>query len=198
MINWIRGFLWLALLLAAASFTELDDQWQVMVLPPVAPGVAAGNAGLLHDLLSVWHALIHAMADIGLISDASGHRIITQGFSSGALLRAFAALSCLVTLILSMLLSKPAAVTSSSSVPAEPFLGSVQDGEISVRVDAVSNAITASELKEVQETLAQIQGKIADLLLDPQAQPLAEPLSEVGRELESAHQALETAKKHLS
>lgn len=198
MINWIRGFLWLALLLAAASFTELDDQWQVMVLPAAAPGVAAGNAGLLHDLLSVWHALIHGMADAGLISDANGHRLITQGFSSGTLLRTLAALSCLLALILSMRSLKPVALTGNASVTAEPFLGSVQDGEISMRVNTVSNAITASELKEVQESLVRIQGKFADLLLDPQAQPLAESLSEVGRELESAHQALETAKKHLS
>lgn len=185
-MNWIRGCLWLALLLMLASFSALDDMWQVLVLPAPPAGVGPGEgAGVLYALLNIWHGLIRQLADIGLISDVTGYQIITRGFSSGDFLRAMSAFSGLIALILAMF-------------PGNTTPTSARQGSTVADAREMGDATPASALARVTESLAQTQNQVADLLLDPQAQPVVEPLADIGRELASVHQSLESLRRHLN
>lgn len=173
----VRFFLLLAAALAAISFSPIGDAWQVMVLPPQAMQEASSGADATvymapHEqffrwVIDAWHSGLRNMANANLISEREAARIMAHGFSMAALLQVLSGISACLALVSSM-------------------LGL-----------SVFSASHPGGLRQISSELSEAQLAVTNLLLNSDAQPVAEPLADIGRRIQSVNDALQSFDKSM-
>jgi hypothetical protein len=169
----------LAAILLLISFTPWGEGWAVFVrLAPEWQGVPNAVAYFMpHEILLIWIAqgwvgLLETVSEMGLITAATASALIRDGVASEDLLRSLALLVLVVSWIFSMRTSKAAlnstgeTTSDVTSAPVAPSREEVQ-GIVSIVSDRIAQ----------QELLVQ------NMLLDPQAQPVAESLTRLSQSL---------------
>lgn len=160
----VRVFLWIAAALAALSLTPFGDAWQVMVLPPAPVAVpgsdtvvfVAPHEAVFQWIIEAWQSVLKSMANTGLLSERQAARIIAHGFLMQSVLQVLAAISAAIALVFSM---RGANTASQPLAPAR---------------------------EQIASSLQQVQLGVTNLLLNPDAQPVAEPLADIAMRLRSA------------
>ncbi len=170
----------LAAIFLAVSFTPLGAGWSVFVrLAPEWQGVPNAAAYLMpHELLVGWVAdgwagLIAGLSDAGAVTVAASSALIRDGIASEILLRSLAFLVLVIGWILSMrrprVSSMPIAETAVELAPT--------------RAAQESGGALQAVISTVAARVAQQELLVQNMLLDPQAQPVAESLAELSQSL---------------
>lgn len=182
----IRLLLWTALGFALISLTGFGDQWRVMAVAapdwtrvPDAVPFLAPHEQFSAAMIGGWQYLVTVAADANWISGSEADRLIRQGISL-ALICGWCGIVC-VCLTLYALMRRPA-------------------GSIGEEINAVGVAANyggarqpALNLSEVTDGLSQAQFSVTNLLLDPAAQPIAEPLRDISHQLQQVSTVIHSA-----
>ncbi len=170
----------LAAIFLVVSFTPLGAGWSVFVsLAPEWQGAPNAVAYLMpHEIFASWvadgwAALIGGLADAGVVTNAVSSGLIRDGIASEILLRGLAFLVLLIGWIISMRMPR-----ASSQATAETVV------DVAPTQPAAEPAEAAQEIvSTVAARVAQQELLVQNMLLDPQAQPVAESLVELSQSL---------------
>ena len=179
----IRLLLWAALGFALISLTGLGDQWRVMAVaapdwtrvPDAAPFLAP-HEQFFAAIVRGWQYLVTVAADANWISGSEADRLIKQGISLASLC-GWCGIVC-VCLTLYALMRRP----------ADPRGEEISADGVAANYGGARQP--ALDLREVTDGLSQAQFSVTNLLLDPAAQPVAEPLRDISDQLQQVSTAI--------
>ncbi len=180
LIQRLQSSIALAAFSLVLSVTPLGAGWSVFV--PLAPewqGIPNAVASLMpHEIFVSWVAdgwagVMGGLADAGVITDAAASALIRDGIASEILLRGFAFIVLVIGWIISMRMPRASSQTTTETV-----------------VDTAPTQAAAEPVGVVQEIVSALATRVAqqellvqNMLLDPQAQPVAESLAELSQSL---------------
>lgn len=211
----LRLLLFFSVLCAVISITPVGDDWQVLVR--LAPEWTSHPNGypylmphevILQAIVSVWQGVVQAAANSGWLTDPQAAALIADGLPLNGVLQAVAAflfvLVAFMWAVASVRGPKVASLQAKVSVQeqepvmtmAEPVMA-VSATSISPVVSPSTTAVLSTDVS-VQQRLSSLELQVANLLLNPDAQPVAEELVELNRELRELSRALNATSERRS
>ena len=153
----------LAVVAGVVSVTPLAAHWNMFSLGNPAP---EGHA--LIWVIDVWRAVVDTLAQGQVLSAERASDWRAQGVGVDQFLFGVS--------VVSVVLAWIAALGGSATMRAQ-----------------ATHAPTPTQWREVAVGVSQAQHGLTNVLLDPQAQPVAEPLADIARQLEQIGEAISTA-----
>lgn len=218
-----RLLLLLSVVCAVISITPLGDEWQVLVR--LAPDWTAHPNGypfeaphewLAMAMVDAWQAAVQAAAHRAWLTDAQAAALIADGLPLNGVLQTVAG----VSFVLAAFLWAIASVRSPKSVPLEvdakaaapvgveePVIAAAQPEPVMAAPVAAHGlaepiaepAVAPSAVAPVntlEKRLADLELQVGNLLLNPNAQPVAEELADLSRDLREVSRALKSSDSH--
>lgn len=200
----IRPHLFLAALLIAVSWTSFGSEWRFLAVEPLpsAPDVfIAPHMHAMAWVVDVWRSLIDMLSQAGLIERSLAVELARDGLPMWLLLQAIA----LVLLLAGFSRagrSSAASPSTDDSARSDPQLGdadasadasravsstassnspSTESATASARMGRVSDAHASSHQAALDQELTEISHRLGNLLLNPDAHAVAEPIADLGR-----------------
>jgi len=144
-------------------------------VPDAAPFLAP-HEQFFAAIIRGWQTLVTVAADANWISGSEADRLIKQGISLASLC-GWCGIVC-VCLALYALMRRP----------ADPMGEEISADGVAVNYGGARQP--AQDLREVTDGLSQAQFSVTNLLLDPAAQPVAEPLRDISHQLQQVSTAI--------
>lgn len=218
-----RLLLLLSVVCAVISITPLGDEWQVLVR--LAPDWTAHPNGypfeapherLAMAMVDAWQAAVQAAAHSTWLSDAQAAALMTDGLPLNGVLQTVAG----VSFVLAAFLWAMASVRSPKSAPLEVDAKAAAPVGVEEHVIAAAQpqpmmaapvaahglaepiaepAVTPAAVAPVntlEKRLADLELQVGNLLLNPNAQPVAEELADLSRDLREVSRALKSSDSH--
>lgn len=207
-----RLLLFFSVLCAVISITPLGDDWQVLVrLAPEWTSHPNGYPYLMpHELFAQsivagWQSLLQAAANSAWLTDAQAASLMADGLPLNGVLQTVAAtlfvLAAFLWAVSSVRSPKAAgAPHTDKSRPAEqdsmqePVMPAVALAPVLVLPEPVTTPLMAAgPAISIEQRLAALELQVANLLLNPDAQPVAEELVDLNRDLRELSRALKSS-----
>ena len=196
----IRPHLFLAALLIAVSWTSFGSEWRFLAVEPLPSGPEIFIAPHVHAMVwvvDVWRSLIDMLSQSGLIERSLAVELARDGLPMWLLLQAIA----LVLLLAGFSRagrSSTASPLTDDSARSDPQLGdtktlaytsqapsstasSAEVATESARMGRVGDAQASRDQAALEQELTEISNRLGNLLLNPDAHAVAEPIADLGR-----------------
>lgn len=214
-----RLLLFFSVLCAVVSITPLADDWRVLVrLTPEWASHPNGYPYLMpHEVLadaivSGWQGLLQAAANSAWLTDAQAAALKADGLPLAGVLQTIAATLFVAAAFLWALASvrspkaDPAAGAKHTEVPQaihqpsfqEPVMPAIAPSTQSVGPAVPTSTLAKAPALSIEQRLADLELQVANLLLNPDAQPVAEELVELNRDLRELSRAVTSSNSNRS
>jgi hypothetical protein len=188
----LRPHLFLAALLIAVSWTSFGSDWRFLAVEPPQSGPDVFIAPHVHAMVwvvDVWRSLIDMASEADLIGSSLAAELAREGLPMWALLQALALVLLLIGFIRAGR-SSTASPATDDHVRSDPQLGHTNlpsdVGQLSsAPVSAQTGRFNEAEMTRHQalldQELTEISHRLGNLLLNPDAHAVAEPIADLGR-----------------
>lgn len=205
-----RLLLVFSVLCAVFSITPIADEWQVLVR--LAPEWTSAPNGYPYDaphevvaqaIVSGWQSGLQAAAHNGWLTDEQAAALIADGLPLKSVLQGVAALLFVLSAFLWALVSVqgPKRTSAERNSPPETSKSDLFTEPVMTSISELSRSVPIAEdsaAPSLEERLADLELQVTNLLLNPDAQPVAEELVGLNRDLRELSRVLTSSKPNRS
>jgi hypothetical protein len=197
----LRPHLFLAALLIAVSWTSFGSEWRFLVVepPPSSPDVfIAPHVHAMVWLVDAWRSLIETLSEADFIDRSLAVELARDGLPMWLPLQALALILLLAGFFRAGRLSAAPASTEDPlrSDPRLDDTGASANGAQSLssspssHMSRFSNADAFRHEAVLDQELTEISHRLGNLLLNPDAHAVAEPIADLGRRVRQLQKRL--------